>query len=273
MKGKCCAKSDNHDSEQGLQMDSSHSESEAGTGDLLWVKLGGGSWWPALVVDEDTVSGSSKPGNKSIGDVLVRLYGSYEYLYVDPIEHRSEFEIVCSSLLCMQSFVNVGITILLFQRFVLYSVSLNPQTLKENNGSYREIFAKALEQDFSHAKSGRSRGPQSKSKGAPTGQGNASYSKKSNQSHKRLKLNSPSHEEVVEVKNCRQNGFQSILKLDSPTATGDAKCKSPAQNEGNSFYGRAGELSVRRMKVMQALGLTPPSGSPFKKNEHICLSL
>uniref|UniRef100_A0A2P2JWI1 Uncharacterized protein MANES_18G059300 n=1 Tax=Rhizophora mucronata TaxID=61149 RepID=A0A2P2JWI1_RHIMU len=239
MKGKCCAKSDNHDSEQGLQMDSSHSESEAGTGDLLWVKLGGGSWWPALVVDEDTVSGSSKPGNKSIGDVLVRLYGSYEYLYVDPIEHRSEFEI----------------------------------TLKENNGSYREIFAKALEQDFSHAKSGRSRGPQSKSKGAPTGQGNASYSKKSNQSHKRLKLNSPSHEEVVEVKNCRQNGFQSILKLDSPTATGDAKCKSPAQNEGNSFYGRAGELSVRRMKVMQALGLTPPSGSPFKKNEHICLSL
>uniref|UniRef100_A0A7N1A448 J domain-containing protein n=1 Tax=Kalanchoe fedtschenkoi TaxID=63787 RepID=A0A7N1A448_KALFE len=61
-------------------------------GDLIWVKLHPSSWWPAQVVDADTVSECVKPSERLVGEVLVRVYGSYIYLYVDPSESRAEFE-------------------------------------------------------------------------------------------------------------------------------------------------------------------------------------
>ncbi|KAK7845734.1 hypothetical protein CFP56_008955 [Quercus suber] len=60
-------------------------------GDLIWVKHDGGSWWPAQIIDENR--GSIKPGDKSAGKVRVRLYGSNEYLYVDPVKCHSKFEL------------------------------------------------------------------------------------------------------------------------------------------------------------------------------------
>ncbi|ONI35341.1 hypothetical protein PRUPE_1G530900 [Prunus persica] len=98
--------------------------------DLIWVKINGGSWWPAQVVDDNTVNVNNKPSKRSAGKVLVRLYGSYKYLYVDPLKYHSEFDII----------------------------------LKQNNGCYREILLKALEQDVSCLKSNRSKKQGSESK-------------------------------------------------------------------------------------------------------------
>ncbi|XP_022766424.1 DNA (cytosine-5)-methyltransferase 3B-like [Durio zibethinus] len=128
--GKSTAGSKIHDKNNGegesaaLQL-----EGEVSRGDLIWVKLHGNSWWPALVIDENSVSESSKPGNRSQGEVLVRLYGSHEYLYADPMKYYSEFKII----------------------------------LEQNNGSCYDILDKALEQDCSHRKSIKPKGQGSKS--------------------------------------------------------------------------------------------------------------
>ncbi|KAA8538175.1 hypothetical protein F0562_027783 [Nyssa sinensis] len=98
-------------------------------GDLIWIRLFGTSWWPAQVVDDNTVRGSNKPSNRSASEVLVRLYGSYKYVYVDPMKYRSEFENI----------------------------------LKQHGGSHSEIFKKSLEQDLPDFKSVRSKGKGSKS--------------------------------------------------------------------------------------------------------------
>ncbi|KAK8451304.1 hypothetical protein SEVIR_6G190600v4 [Setaria viridis] len=61
-------------------------------GDVTWVKLDGSSWWPAQVIDESCVG--SKPKKKDKYDCLVRLYGTCQYLYVDPWKSNSEFEMM-----------------------------------------------------------------------------------------------------------------------------------------------------------------------------------
>ncbi|KAL7176575.1 hypothetical protein ACSBR2_029998 [Camellia fascicularis] len=43
-------------------------------GDLIWVRLRSSSWWPTQVVDDNTVSQRDKPINRSVGEVLVRLW-------------------------------------------------------------------------------------------------------------------------------------------------------------------------------------------------------
>ncbi|KAK3033778.1 hypothetical protein RJ639_034220 [Escallonia herrerae] len=103
---------------------------EIAFGDLIWVKLHESSWWPGQVVDENLVSRSSKPSDRSANEVLVRLYGSYRYLYVDPIRCHSEFENI----------------------------------LKDFNGCYSEILEKALEQDIPRPKCGTAKGRDSKAK-------------------------------------------------------------------------------------------------------------
>lgn len=101
------------------------SKAELKPGDVTWIKLRGASWWPAQVFDEKAVSSSVKPRKGKSGEVLVRLYGTYEYSYVDPIKRQMEFENV----------------------------------LKKHNGNEREIFEKALKQflDLSKSPSGRSK--------------------------------------------------------------------------------------------------------------------
>ncbi|XP_048130791.1 uncharacterized protein LOC115739525 [Rhodamnia argentea] len=92
-------------------------------GSLIWVRLNGDSWWPAQVVDGDSVSESNKPSNRLAGEVLVRLYGSYKYLYADPLKCQYEFESV----------------------------------LKQDNGSYHHVFVKALERELPSSTSATSK--------------------------------------------------------------------------------------------------------------------
>ncbi|KAJ1268868.1 hypothetical protein BS78_07G166700 [Paspalum vaginatum] len=61
-------------------------------GDITWVKCSGSSWWPAQVIDESCVG--SKPKKKEKDDCLVRLYGTCQYLYVDPWKSISEFKMM-----------------------------------------------------------------------------------------------------------------------------------------------------------------------------------
>ncbi|KAH9756252.1 hypothetical protein KPL71_016027 [Citrus sinensis] len=190
-------------------------------GDVTWAKLRGNIWWPAVVVDENTVSECNKPSKRASGGVLVRLYGSYEYLYVDPIKFHLEFQ----------------------------------KVLEQSNGSHREIFEKALEQDLSHMKSGCSKGIGSKSTG-------------------KYKSDSASVQEQVKRKYSKQGSGHKKLK---PNNTSDEKRRmseismeeqdeKPMLNSPNSeasLLGTSHELSARRLRVMQSLGLVAPSGSPF----------
>ncbi|KAK4274168.1 hypothetical protein QN277_017439 [Acacia crassicarpa] len=100
-------------------------------GDVIFVKPQGGSWWPALVVDKNTVAKSARPGERSAGKVRVRLYGSSQYLYVDPIKCRFEFE----------------------------------KILNQHNGSYREIFQQSLAKALPSSKPSKSKRPGSQTKG------------------------------------------------------------------------------------------------------------
>ncbi|KAF8024796.1 hypothetical protein BT93_F1849 [Corymbia citriodora subsp. variegata] len=102
---------------------STQSKGEVVPGNLIWVRLNGDMWWPAQVVDGDTVSESNKPSNRLAGEVLVRLYGSYKHLYADPLKCQNEFESV----------------------------------LKQHNGSYHHVFVKALEMDLPSSTSAKSK--------------------------------------------------------------------------------------------------------------------
>ena len=76
------------------------------------------------------VQAAQSSNGKTRDEVLVCASGSYNYLYANPVKCHSEFENI----------------------------------LKQNNGNYREIFHKSLEQDLSSTKSSRSKGRGSKSK-------------------------------------------------------------------------------------------------------------
>ncbi|KAL5165334.1 NADH dehydrogenase [ubiquinone] iron-sulfur protein 7, mitochondrial [Glycine soja] len=57
-------------------------DSVASVGDVIFVKLRDSSWWPAQVVDENSVNKSVKPSKltKQLPrDILVRHYGSYTW--------------------------------------------------------------------------------------------------------------------------------------------------------------------------------------------------
>ncbi|KAK4795232.1 hypothetical protein SAY86_013226 [Trapa natans] len=110
---------------------SSQAKGEPSLGSLIWIKFSGNSWWPAQAVDENNISESKKPDGKLAGDILVRLYGSYQYYYVNPIKCHSAFK----------------------------------TALQQNNGNYQDIFRKSLEQDVPTSKYSRSKGGGSKSKG------------------------------------------------------------------------------------------------------------
>ncbi|KAF5206762.1 hypothetical protein FRX31_003651 [Thalictrum thalictroides] len=163
------------------------------TGDVVWVRIRGSLWWPAQVVDENMVSRSSKPKTKVLDQVLVRLYGTYAYLYRDPVNDRAELN----------------------------------KILKENNGSYLETFKKALEQDLSHRKPSKLK----RSGCEPTENGGVETPKDKKSKHEANIVNDK--------------------KLNSPSSVTPLK-GSP-------------ELSARRIRVMQGLGLVAPRGSPFQK--------
>ncbi|XP_020211020.1 uncharacterized protein LOC109795870 [Cajanus cajan] len=180
-------------------------------GDVIFIKLRSGSWWPAQVVDENSVNKSVKPSNRRKrlpGEVLVRHYGSYTYSYADPIKYGSEFKTI----------------------------------LEQNDGSLRKILLQALEKDLPSTKSHRSKGSSS-SKPKGTSSKNAAGKRKSN----------GQDEEQNTIKRQKQK----------ETLDGDAS-QSHVTDETNSL-GKSPELSSRRIRVMENLGLIAPAGSPFQK--------
>ncbi|TKY74471.1 PWWP domain [Spatholobus suberectus] len=190
--------------------------SEGGTndsvalGDVIFIKLRGGSWWPAQVVDENSVNKSvkpSKPSKRLLGEVLVRHYGSYTYSFADPIKCRSEFKTI----------------------------------LERNDGSLRKILLQTLEQDLPSTKSRRSKGSSLKPKG--TSSKNAEGKRKSNGQDK------------------GQNKIK--RQKQKETLNDDA-----SQSRETSSLGKSPELSSRRIRVMENLGLIAPAGSPFQKDAH-----
>ncbi|XP_061372095.1 uncharacterized protein LOC133314612 [Gastrolobium bilobum] len=172
-------------------------------GDVIFIRLRSGTWWPAQVVDDNSVNESIKPGKRSPGEVLVRIYGSYTYSYADPIKCRSEFEVI----------------------------------LKHNGGSLKNILQQALEQDLPSTKSRRSKG---------SSKGTSSKSSASKRKSYRQ------DEEQNKVKGRKQNESLNDDDLGSQS------------HETNSL-GKPRELSARRMRVMENLGLIAPRGSPFHK--------
>ncbi|KAF1893227.1 hypothetical protein Lal_00001673 [Lupinus albus] len=48
-------------------------------GDMIWIKLRHGSWWPAQVVDAKSVNKSMKPRKRSSGEVLILKNNNYSY--------------------------------------------------------------------------------------------------------------------------------------------------------------------------------------------------
>ncbi|XP_074279425.1 uncharacterized protein LOC141604816 [Silene latifolia] len=126
MKRKALANGESHAEENGTNGALANpSNAEVGPGDVIWVKHQGGSWWPAQIVDEKAVSNRNKPRRKRSEDVLVRLYGSYEYLFVDPVANLVEFD----------------------------------KVLKRHKGSHKEIIQEALRQGFkTKARSAKAKG-------------------------------------------------------------------------------------------------------------------
>ncbi|XP_058088539.1 histone H3-lysine(4) N-trimethyltransferase ATX1-like isoform X9 [Magnolia sinica] len=211
-------------------------------GDIVWIKIYDSSWWPAQVVDENTIGGGEKIEKKMEGGVLTRLYGSYEYLYVDPMKYHSEFENV----------------------------------LKQNNCSVKEILNKALEQDLSQIKSGA----KSKRK-ASTRKGKLQDGVKSNL------LEAKARDESCKDKISVQDGVKKKKKADGQDSDGVQRStteaavvdvlKTPKQGDrkdkktisspisATNSLKCSQDMSARRMRVMQSLGLIAPCGSPFQR--------
>lgn len=192
-------------------------------GDILWVKLHEASWWPAQVVDENAVSLHSKPSSKgSSGGVLVRLYGSYIYKYVDVHRSRAEFK----------------------------------KILEEHNFNYDDIMKKSLEKDLLSLKGSSKKRQRSKSKVTEASQKKASkkdISDKKPQSKVSSKKQTKEKPKTTDSHAVTPDRVQNGIKPSTPKI---------ATSGGQ-------ELSGRRMKVMQNLGLVAPLGSPFPRNRVI----
>ncbi|KAE8659242.1 hypothetical protein F3Y22_tig00116964pilonHSYRG00429 [Hibiscus syriacus] len=241
---------------------------EVSLGDLIWVKVHGNSWWPALVVDEKSVSESSKPGGKSQGKVLVRLYGSHEYFYADPVKYHSEFKTI----------------------------------LEQNNGNCYDILDKTLEQ--LRRKSIKPKGQGSKATGKTSKQDETpkkpkrkspstdkqaknkaveqlsvqKKQRKNNQTAEKKKPNgrsakekskSSTSKEQKRGKTSKQYEAQKKSKPNSPRTSKEEnmlKEETGSQSSEGASPGESPKSGTRRTRVMQDLGLIAPPGSPFDKN-------
>ncbi|XVE55598.1 hypothetical protein DITRI_Ditri03aG0171900 [Diplodiscus trichospermus] len=269
--GKSHADSKIHDNNDGEEKSAAlQLEGEVSLGEVIWVKLHENLWWPAQVVDDRSVSESCKPGNRSQGEVLVRLYGSYEYLYADPMKDYSEFNMI----------------------------------LEQNNGSCYDIFDKALEQDRARRRSIKPKAKGSKStankkadaakgkKKLNQNQGNQvddldadATARKSRAVRADLGKDSKGNalgnkdnvRQTARSKTSKQNEIQKKLKRQRPPSSDYVNFRTPKQNKllkenSNSKTseraspGQSPKSSARRLRVMQGLGLAAPPGSPFHKN-------
>ncbi|MED6194283.1 hypothetical protein PIB30_027129 [Stylosanthes scabra] len=121
-------------------------EVQVALGDVIYIPLRGNSkWWPAQVIDEDSVSENLRP-RKRAKEVLVRVYGAYIFKYVDPTKCAAGFE----------------------------------KVLKKNGGSIPNILQASLEKDLPSMKS-QPKGSSSKTKGASSSRKRKSTAKDNKQ--------------------------------------------------------------------------------------------
>ncbi|GAY41498.1 hypothetical protein CUMW_059920 [Citrus unshiu] len=206
-------------------------------GDVTWAKLRGNIWWPAVVVDENTVSECNKPSKRASGGVLVRLYGSYEYLYVDPIKFHLEFQ---KDLSHMKSGCSKGIG------------------SKSTEGKYKSDSASVQEQV--------------KRKYSKQGSGHKKL-KPNNTSDEKRRMSEISMEEQDEKPMLNSPNSVSFIAILFPISSRSLPLYLPSMQKLSyyidycfqeaSLLGTSHELSARRLRVMQSLGLVAPSGSPF----------
>ncbi|KAK9023465.1 hypothetical protein V6N11_003684 [Hibiscus sabdariffa] len=198
---------------------------EVSLGDLIWVKLYGNSWWPAVVFDEKSVSESSKPGSKSRGKALVRLYGSHEYLYADPMKYHSEFKTI----------------------------------LEQKNGNCYDILDKTLEQvkgaDASKDKTSKQDETPKKLKRKSPGTDKQAQSKNSRSVKEKTK--SSTSKEQKRGKTSKQDGEQKRSKRNSPTTSKEKILleQTGSQSPEGTSPGESLKSGTRRTNVMQCLGL------------------
>ncbi|KAJ8543672.1 hypothetical protein K7X08_025290 [Anisodus acutangulus] len=185
MKSKTPSRNENYVGKRiGMEAALNKSRGEVDFGNLIWVQLDGQSWL-GQVVDEKALGGNKKLTKKVAGEVLVRLYGSYTYLYVDPIKSQLEYEKIA----------------------------------EKYHGNHISILGETLKQDLLHLKSG----------------------------------------------GLKMEDIQSNEILGAGASQGKGNNNSQDMTPSTSAIASAGEYtpSGRRMKVMQALGLMAPPGSPF----------
>ncbi|KAK9047499.1 hypothetical protein V6N11_053341 [Hibiscus sabdariffa] len=260
--GNGCDGGKTNDNNEGEEI----SVGEVSLGDLIWIKLRGNSWWPAVVVDENSVIESSKLGSKSRGKVLVRLYGSHEYLYVDPMKYHSEFKTI----------------------------------LEQNNGNHFDILEKTLEQ--LRRKSIKPKGQGSKATGKTSKQDETPKKLKrkspSTDKHAKSKADEQSRVQKKQRKNDqtaekkKPNGRSTEEKPKSSTSKEQKRGKTSKQreeqkkskpnnprtskeknllkegsqsSEGGTSPGDSPKTSNRRTRVMQGLGLIAPPAEVKKE--------
>ncbi|KAD6796404.1 hypothetical protein R6Q59_019807 [Mikania micrantha] len=208
----------------GKETENVQQSKEAHFGELLWAKLHEDSWWPAQIVDETLISPAKKPSSKgSSSDVLVRLYGSYVYKYVDIPKSSVEFKSI----------------------------------LIKNNFNYHSLLKKSLEQDLPSLRSSKSRKKkQSKSKGKVVTEASQNgSSEKSPVSSRKRKQEKPIAAE--------SNSQIQESKIENLNPTLDQVDHDTDPSTPNKSARRTQEPNARRVKVMQNLGLVAPSGSPY----------
>ncbi|KAM5575426.1 hypothetical protein ABKV19_014399 [Rosa sericea] len=220
--------------ENGYDVAGNHIGREIKVADLIWVETNGGSWWPAQVVNENAVSGNNKPLKTSSGEVPVRLYGSYKFLYVDPQKCSSDFEII----------------------------------LEQNNGSYREIFLKALEQvlffDEILLLLGRSKKQGFKSKvDASRNPSDANHAVED------PKIEDSNFARIRSSPRLQKQGKKVEDKANGKPIKQDGLLKNAKENGSSVQAEVLTEAGARRLRVMQNLGLIAPSGSPYHKNGRV----
>ncbi|KDO81163.1 hypothetical protein CISIN_1g0250492mg [Citrus sinensis] len=189
-------------------------------GDVTWAKLRGNIWWPAVLFFRSLTRTLLVNAINLVREHLEAFLSGFmeamnSFLYVDPIKFHLEFQ----------------------------------KVLEQSNGSHREIFEKALEQDLSHMKSGCSKEGKYKSDSASVQEQLKRKYSKQGSGHKKLKPNNTSDEKRR----------MSEISMEEQ----DEKPMLNSPNSEASLLGTSHELSARRLRVMQSLGLVAPSGSPF----------
>ncbi|CAN1185386.1 hypothetical protein LINPERHAP2_LOCUS37513 [Linum perenne] len=125
--------------------------------------------------------------------------------------------------------------------------------LQQNNGSCPEILWKTILKELPHLEPDSLEGSSSASKGKG---GKAGSSKRKKSNHDKVKVDTTTSNDDVTASTKQKKTPQKKQRPEGQSAEDDAGNRTPTQEQD-------GELTGRRVKVMQTLGLVPPSGSPF----------